>query len=152
MNSAPDGNMAKELEEFAVYQRANELSVAVTPLLDRPAFGRNRKAREQISEAVDSVLANMEEGFQQPTDRALEKYLFASKASAAEVVGRLRIAQRRGYITASELAACQKLGLEIQRMLGGWIRYLARSDWKDRGRYNVEADPKTRAGTLIEDD
>ena len=27
------------------------------------------------------------------------------------------------------------MGEELQRMLGGWIEYLARSNWKDRGRH-----------------
>lgn len=86
------------------------------------------------------MLANMEEGFEQPTDRALEKYLFNSKGSVAEVVGRLRSACRRGYITEDEFARCAAMGREIQAMLGGWIRYLARCDWKDRGRYNLGAE------------
>ena len=131
--------VARTLEELPAYRKANELWVAVTPLLDRPAFGRNRKAQEQISEALDSVLANMEEGFEQPTDRALEKYLFDAKGSAAELIVRLRMACRRGYIAPDEFARCQALGQELQRMLGGWIRYLARCDWKDRGRYNPDA-------------
>jgi hypothetical protein len=27
------------------------------------------------------------------------------------------------------------MGEELMRMLGGWIAYLARCDWKDRGRH-----------------
>jgi four helix bundle protein len=138
--------MARRLAELPVYQRANELWVAVTALLDRPAFGKNRKTVEQINEAVDSILANLEEGFEQPTDRAKAKYLFHSKASAAEVVVRLRSASRRGYITAAEFTHCERLGTELQRMLGGWIRYLAQCDWKDLGRYNLaDADPDADA-------
>ena len=129
--------MARKLAELPVYQRANELWVAVTALLDRPAFGRNRKTQEQVAEAVDSILANLEEGFEQPTDRAKAKYLFQAKGSAAEVVVRLRSAFRRSYITAEEFTRCEQLGVEVQRMLGGWIRYLARCDWKDLGRYNL---------------
>jgi len=128
--------MARRLEELPIYARAVAFERAVIALLDRPAFGRNRHLHDQISHAIDSVLANMQEGFEQPTDRALEKYLFNAKGSAAEVCRRLESAHRRRYITDAELRECRAQGEEIGRMLGGWIRYLAGCDWKDRGRHH----------------
>ena len=77
----------------------------------------------------------MEEGYEQSTDAGLAKYVYTSKGSAAEAVGRLRSGARRRWLTQQELAQCAKMGEEIQRMLGGWIKYLARCDWKDRGRH-----------------
>jgi len=127
--------MAQKLEDFPVYRKAQEFQVAVNAIIDRPAWGRNRKLREQIAEATESVLANMEEGYEQSTDAGLAKYLYTSKGSAAEAVGRLRSGARRRWLTQQELAQCAKMGEEIQRMLGGWIKYLARCDWKDRGRH-----------------
>ena len=79
----------------------------------------------------------MAEGFEQSTDAVLANYLYTSKASIAEVVARLKGAQRRGWVTAAECAQCAALGDEIQRMLGGWIKYLKRCDWKDRGRFSA---------------
>src|SRR6185503_9996190 len=127
--------MRKPLEELPVYLKARDFTVAVTALLDRPAFVRNRKHRDQISEAVDSILANMSEGYEQSSDAGLAKYLYTSIGSTAEVVTRLTSAKRRGWITADELRPCADMGEEIGRMLGGWIKYLARCDWKDRGRH-----------------
>ena len=59
------------------------------------------------------------------------------KGSVAEVVTRLKSAQRRGWLTAEECARFTATGDEIGRMLGGWIKYLARCNWKDRGRFKV---------------
>jgi four helix bundle protein len=132
--------MAKKLEELPVHSKAMEFSVAVTALLGRPAFGKNRNLRDQIENANDSILSNMSEGFEQPTDRAVMKYLFDAKGSAAEVVTRLATAQRKGYVTLDEFRRCRTIGEEVQRMLGGWIKYLAQCDWKDRGRHGI-ADP-----------
>ena len=73
--------MRKKLEELPVYLKAKELEVAVVALLDRPVFVRNRKHRDQISEAVDSILSNMSEGYEQSTDASLAKYLYTSKGS-----------------------------------------------------------------------
>ena len=126
--------VARKLEELPVYTKVCAFSDAVTAILGRPAFGRNRKLREQIDEAAESILANMAEGFEQPTDAALAKYLFTAKASLAEVLVRLQGAARRGWITPEECGALQESGTEIARMLAGWIKYLSRSNWKDRGR------------------
>ena len=129
--------MAKRLEELPVYLKSKQFSVEVTALLERPAFSRNRKLRDQIAEATDSVLANMAEGFEQPTDAAVARYLFIAKGSVSEAVIRLESAQRRGWITSDECRRCAEQGGEIGRMLAGWIKYLSRCDWKDRGRHGT---------------
>ena len=131
--------MARRLKELPVYHEALKLCAAVNAILDRPAFGRDRRLRDQISAASESILANMAEGFEQPTDAALERYLFVSKGSTAEVRARLGSAHRRNFITAGELHSCTMLCEEIERMLGGWIGYLARCGWKDRGRRGLKS-------------
>jgi four helix bundle protein len=129
--------MADRLEELPIYSKAHAFTVAVAAIIARPEFGRNRKLRDQIADANESILANMAEGFEQSTDAVLANYLYTSKSSIAEVVTRLKGAQRRGWVTAAECAQCAALGAEIQRMLGGWIKYLKRCDWKDRGRFSA---------------
>ena len=64
----------------------------------------------------------MSEGYEQSTDASLANYLYMSKGSAAEVVSRLKSAQRRGWVTEEECRQCAALGDEIGRMLGGWIK------------------------------
>ena len=125
--------MANRLEELPIYSKANEFW-AEANALQVPAVGGNRKLREQIEEANDSVLANLSEGFEQPTDKALENYLFHAKGSVAEVLSRLLSARRKGCISAQDHLRCRRMGDELLRILGGWIAYLARCDWKDRGR------------------
>jgi four helix bundle protein len=127
--------MAKKLEELPVYLKACEFNVLVAAIIDRPAFGRNRKLHDQIADANESILANMEEGFEHSTDAVLASYLYTSKGSVAEVLARLKGAERRRWLTPAEYSQCAALGDEIQRMLGGWIKYLKRCDWKDRGRF-----------------
>ena len=57
--------MAKNADELPVYRRAVEILGAVTPILNRPAVRRDRNLWEQIAEALDSIEANIEEGFEQ---------------------------------------------------------------------------------------
>ena len=127
--------MAQRLEELPVFSKAQSFSITVAAIIARPAFGRNRKLHDQIADANESILANMAEGFEQSTDAVLANYLYTSKGSVAEVLTRLKSAERRGWVTAREYSECAVLGDEIQRMLGGWIKYLKRCDWKDRGRF-----------------
>jgi len=85
----------------------------------------------------------MAEGFEQSTDAGVANFLCMAKGSVAEAVTRLKSAQRRGWLTAEECNQCAAMADEIGRMLGGWIKYLARCDWKDRGRHKARMKNKT---------
>ena len=135
MASANARGMAAKIEDLPIYARATEFCVAVNTLLERPALRRNSRLRGQIEEANDSIIANMHEGFEQPTDRAFANYLTYAKASLAEVLGRLQAARSKQYLTEEELTPPIALGEELGKMLGGFIKYLQRSDFKDRGRF-----------------
>ena len=131
--------MANTIEELPIYAKATEFCVAIDAILLRPAFGKYRKLWEQIAEANDSITSNMCEGFEQPTDDAFARYLYISKGSLREVCVRLRTAHRRRVITGEELRSYLATGEELGKMLGGFINYLARSGFKDRGRYQAKA-------------
>jgi four helix bundle protein len=134
--------MAKTLEELPVYQRAVKFCAAITAILDIPALRRDRKLREQINSANDSITANMEEGFEQSTDRYFANFLFTSKGSLAEVLGRLKTARRKRHISQEQLDASTRDGEQLGKMLGGFIRYLNESDFKDRGRFKAKQPPR----------
>ena len=127
--------MANRLEELPVHSKAHDFWGAVSALLTAPRLGKNRNLRDQIEQANDSILSNMSEGFEQGTDKGLEKYLYTAKGSVAEVLSRLGLARRKGYISSVDYEKCLAMGRELMAMLGGWISYLAQCDWKDRGRY-----------------
>jgi four helix bundle protein len=115
--------MAKKIEELPVFQKAVEFSGAVTAILDRPGLRKDRNLWEQISDANDSIPANMREGFEQSTDVAFAKFLYHSKGSLAEVLARLHRAHSKKYISSEELRPMVAIGEELGRMLGGFIRY-----------------------------
>jgi four helix bundle protein len=125
--------MAERLEDLKVWQRAKEFWTAINEILDRPALQKDRRLRDQLSDAADSVVANICEGFEQPTDRAFARYLYISKASTAEAWTRLSLAENRSYITDNEFKARDALGDEVARITTGLIKYLIKSDRRDRG-------------------
>src|SRR6476620_4838378 len=124
--------MAHTLEELPIYSKAVEFWNAVNALLDKPRLRNNRDLHGQITRANDSIPSNMVEGFEQATDRAFANYLTYSKGSVAEVRKRLKQAYFKKYITQEELAPRLEAAEELGKMLGGFIKYLRRSDWGDR--------------------
>jgi four helix bundle protein len=139
---APPFSMAKKLEDLVAYQKAQRLDVAVSAILQRPCWRRFRTLHRQLSASVESIGANIEEGFEQPTDRAFAHFLGISKGSATETAGHLRRAVRRACVSAAEAAPLVSLAQEIARMLAGFILYLHRSDYKDRGRHKQNEPPR----------
>jgi four helix bundle protein len=131
--------MAKKIDELPVYFKACELAVAVSAILKNPGLRKDHQHRKQISEALDSIQANMEEGFEQGTDRAFANFLTHSKGSVGEVVGHLRRARRKDYITVAEEKLLVPQAEELGKMLGGFIKYLRNCDWTDRGRHGYDA-------------
>ena len=139
MGCASSVCMAKQLDELPVYRKALDFWRAVTDILERPALRRDRDLHRQIADANNSITANMQEGFEQSTDRAFAKYLTYAKGSLAEVLTRLEQARLNRCIPDDQALECRGKGEELGRMLGGFIKYLLRSDWKERGRYKSSA-------------
>ena len=126
-------NTVERVEDLKVWQRANEFWLAINAIIDRPAFLADRRLRDQLKDATNSVVANIAEGFHQPTDRAFANYLYTSKASTAEARSRLRMARNRQYLSAEEFKTRDTLGDEISRMATGLIKYLMKSNRRGRG-------------------
>jgi four helix bundle protein len=128
--------MAHKIEELPIYSKVSEFCGAVNALLDKPRMGKDCDLHKQLSRANESIPSNMVEGFEQGTDRAFANYLTISKGSLAESLKWLKKAYFKRYITADELERCVAAGEELGKMLGGFIKYLRRCDWTDRGSHN----------------
>jgi four helix bundle protein len=128
-----EGTVAKTVEELKVWQRARQFAVAVFAILERQTFEHERELREQIKDATDSMVSNIAEGFEQSTDRGFARYLYTSKGSTAEVRSRLSLALERRRISREEFARLDGLGDEVARIITGLIKYLVKSDRRDRG-------------------
>jgi len=124
---------AKSVQDLHVWQRAMEFWKAIDAILGRPRLSSDRKLHDQLSDAADSIVSNIAEGFEQPTDRAFAKYLYTAKGSTAEARTRLQLAHLRGYIGQNEYEERDTLGDELARMITGLIKYLLRSNRRNRG-------------------
>jgi four helix bundle protein len=123
----------EKIEDFEVWKKAEGFWDAVNATLARPAFGKDFKLHDQVRDAIDSILSNFSEGFEQPTDRAFARYLYTSKGSTAETCTRLCLARKRGYVTESELRGFVQQGDEVRRMTAGLIKHLMKTPNRKRG-------------------
>ena len=125
--------MANRLEELPLYEKVQEFWAAVTAILNRSSLRRNCDLYGQIERANDSIDANLEEGFEQPTDASFANFVFIAKGSTAEVMARARKAHQKGLITDQDLGQVLELGEPLGKMMGGFIKYLRASGFTDRG-------------------
>jgi four helix bundle protein len=129
--------MVHRLEELEIFQKAQEFCVAVTATLQRSRLRKNSDRYNQIVDANDSILSNMDEGFEQGSDDGFAKYLYYSKGSVAEVMRRFRRACAKGDVASTDIDALGELAEPLGKMFGGFIKYLKRSGFKDRGRFRA---------------
>jgi four helix bundle protein len=133
--------MANTLEELPLYSEVLTFWHAVSAILKQSGLRRNRKLYEQIDSANDSVEANMKEGFEQPSDASFANFVYTSKGSVAEIVVRLREAHRKQLVTSEDLACIEQLAEPLGRMMGGFIKYLKKSGFTDRGHHRAAPSP-----------
>ena len=131
--AAVSGVRLEKIQDFLVWTKAETLCNTIDALMARPAFGKNCNLANQIRDANESILANMVEGFEQPTDRAFAKFLYTAKGSTAEVYIRLARAARRRCLTQEELASINRQRTEVARMLNGLIKHLMKTPNRRRG-------------------
>ena len=81
--------------------------------------------RDQICRAAVSIMNNIAEGFEKPSDIDFRRFLFISKASAAEVRSMLYLAYDLNYISKEKLVELYKDNVEISKMLSGFIKKLS---------------------------
>ena len=88
--------------------------------------------RDQLNDSAESVVANIAEGFRQPTDRAFARYLGIAAGSADELRVHLEAAGLRRMVATPRAAELMGEAKEIASMIESFARYLRRSDRKDR--------------------
>ena len=121
------------MEELQVYQKALQAAAhAVSAILERPAFQRDRELGGQLNRASVRVVSDISEGFEQKTDRHFARYLYDSRGGTREIRTQLEVALGRRHVTADEKERLSGRYEEIAKMLSGLIDYLTREDRQNR--------------------
>jgi four helix bundle protein len=118
----------RKLEELRVYQKALTAADAVSAIIARPSFEKDRRLREQLSASSSRVPALIAEGFEQKTDKHFAHYLYLARGSAKESKTHLIVAVKRRHVSQTECDDLSRDYDEISSMSSGLIQHLERED------------------------
>ncbi len=107
----------KGFKALKVWQRGKALAVKIYKISGRGRFYADHGLRDQVRNAAVSVPSNIAEGDTLGTDKQSVRHFRIAKASCAELMTQLEIAQEIGYITKDALAELEEECLGLCGML-----------------------------------
>lgn len=117
-----------KFKKLWVWQQAIDLAAEIYELTGKGRFAKDFGLRNQIQRAVVSIASNIAEGDERDSDKQSAHFFKIAKASNAEAITQLNIAQRIGYIDENVLLKLETLAMKIGAGLYGLIR--ARGGYK----------------------
>jgi four helix bundle protein len=111
-------------EDIEAWKKARNLMNRVYEAARSPAFSADRDLQRQMRRASSSVMSNTAEGFDGGSDAEFRRFLRMAKRSATELQSHFYIALDQKYLAQKDFRELYDLAAEVQRVIGGFIRYL----------------------------
>ncbi len=120
----------ERFEDIEAWKKARELTREIYRITNQGAFVKDFGLCDQIRRAAVSIMSNIAEGFGRGGNREFIQFLSTAKGSASEVEAQLYVALDAEYITKDQFQQLYGLAQSSGKMIGGFIRYLQKSDHK----------------------
>ena len=120
----------QRFEDIEAWQKARELTKAIYAMSNDGQFARDFGLRDQIRRASVSIMSNIAEGFGRGGNKEFIQFLSTAKGSASEVQALLHVALDAIHINEEQFNSLYALTPSTGNMIGGLIRYLAKSEIK----------------------
>jgi four helix bundle protein len=120
----------RKFQDIRAWQKSRELVREVYRITKRPDFSRDFQLRDQIRKAVISIPSNIAEGYNRGGRKEFIQFLSIANGSTGEVQTQLYLAYDQGYITTTDFETLLEIADEIGKMIGGFIKYLRKSENK----------------------
>ena len=127
----------QRFEDIKAWQRGRELAWVIYQITGKEPLARDYGLRDQLGRAAVSVVSNIAEGFERGGTGEFRQFLSQAKGSAGEIKAQLYIARDVGLLAEEDFATVYALADETGRMIGGLMRYLARSEIRGPKYHNV---------------
>jgi four helix bundle protein len=114
-------------EDLLTWQLMHQADTEIRRVADQPPISTDFKFRDQITDAADSAVRNVAEGFARYNPGEFARFLDVSRASATEVRACLKTARSAGYISAQDFDRLDALVRRGLQAVAKFQRYL-RSD------------------------
>ena len=119
-----------QMEEMEVWKASFELTKTVYQLTKRVDFSKDYSLKDQFRRASISIMNNIAEGFGRSGNKEFIQFLGVAKGSCLEVRSMAYVASDQNYISKKDFHGIMTQTDNIQRMLGGFIKYLKGSNLK----------------------
>ena len=116
----------ERFEDLDCWKKARELANLIYDLTNQRSFAKDFQLRDQLRDAVGSIMHNIAEGFDSGSDAEFVRFLKISRRSASEVQSELYLALDRRYILENHLEKAYAKARETKRLVNGLIAYLHR--------------------------
>ncbi len=117
----------KDFRKLKVWGRAHKLAVEVYKATAGFPRSETFGLASQMRRAAVSIPSNLAEGCGRRTDAELSRFSDIALGSASELEYQILLAQDLGYLDAGGSAGLGCEVVEVNRMLGGFVRQLGRA-------------------------
>ena len=115
----------QKFEDLEAWKEARQLVRLIYDIINQSEqFKRDYKLKEQLTDAVVSVMSNIAEGFARRSNKEFVQFLFISISSASEVQSLLYVAQDLRYINKESFEGAYEQASKVSQINSGLIRYL----------------------------
>lgn len=116
-----------ELEELRVYQKSMELGERIWSMVDKWSWFQKDTLGKQLVRAVDSVAANLSEGFGRFHYKESKNFSYFSRGSLYETKTWLTKAYNRNFISEEEYSNLTQEIKEIGIQLNNYIKSIGKT-------------------------
>lgn len=125
----------KQFEDLEIWKLARVLCDDINKLAMNTELRTDYKLYSQIDGSSGSVMDNIAEGFERNGNREFIQFLSIAKASSGETRSQLYRVHDRNYATKEEFEKLKEQTLTLSKMIGAFINYLQKSEFKG-SKYN----------------
>ena len=120
----------KQFEDLEIWKLSRILCNDINTVANNTGLRKDYRLYNQIDGSSGSVMDNIAEGFERNGNREFIQFLSIAKASCGETRSQLYRVFDRNYINEKDFNKLKEQALVLSKMIGGFINYLKKSEFK----------------------